>query len=491
MIWALTLECRDKRSKEKNQMIDILAVVVIVVACIAFALMFKKKKMPTLFMLLFSAAAMAQGNCDKVVADTADMLGGKIAQVEQAAGPLINQGADVHVVTVQSSKGNLDFVENDIEKMCPSWRNPQGVRKNNLLALVVSKDRKLGIYYGSSWHNALDNHWNRIKTDYMVPKFRDGDYAGGFIVAEEQLTKRLAAAKDESLKPVVAQNSVVNQATDFSGLWRFLTWLLVFGLVGGTVWIIIYATRKRRQDQLAVAKAQQTAQLARNLAVQDIGRLEKDIEIEEATGGKVNQVAKDRLDMASQSYSRLGNAVTTSPDTDGLAVSDYEVMTEQYTSISRDVNAARRVMSGVSVNENKDKEPSRASEQSTKSATSKPSNHSHSSHHSNKSTSTGFVTPQPQPPIYTPPSVSYPVFEPNPSVVIIDNSSHEYEHTHRHERDDYVAPTSSSSSYDSGGGGSSSWSSSDDSSSISFDSGGSSSFDSGSSDSGGGGSDSF
>lgn len=455
--------------------------------------------------LLFSLPALGQSNCNSVVADTAGMLGGKSAEVEQSAGPLINQGADVHVVTINDSHGNLDLMENDIEKSCPSWRNPQGVRKSTLIALVVSKDRKLGIYYGSAWHSALDNHWNRIKQDYMVPHFRDGDYAAGFIATEDQLTRRLEAAKEESLKPAVTQNQIVNQATDYSGLWNVLLSILIIGLGCFVFFIILGIRRNRKKDAADLLTAQQESQIARNDAAQDIARLENKIETKEALGETVPTISKSLLDQCSQSYSRLSNSVSGSPETNGLDISSYRVMKEQYQRISIIIKQALASIDGVSVKQNQDKEPSTTSSASVGGSQSKTSTHSHHSKQSIPSYS-GTYNPPPQqaPPVqqpYVPPAPTYVPSSTN--VVIVDNNnSYSYrdkdEYRPRHRDPDPEPQTSSgwfgssssssSSDRDSGGGGSSSWTSSDSSSS---DSGSSSSLDSGSSDSGGGESSDF
>ena len=118
-------------------------------------------------LLLVPFAVRAQ-DCDKVVVDEAQVLGARAADVQAAADALQNQGADVRVRTVAHTV-NLDMDENVLVHSCGSWRSPNGQIKSTLIVLMVAPyDRKMGIYYGGAWHHALDDHWVRIKQDYMA-----------------------------------------------------------------------------------------------------------------------------------------------------------------------------------------------------------------------------------------------------------------------------------------------------------------------------------
>src|SRR3990172_5939650 len=121
-------------------------------------------------------------DCDRLVVDEAGVFGSGIGQVESAAQELVNAGADVRVLTVRDFGGraNLDLYEADPEARCASWRAPDGGMKNNLIVFIVSfaDSRGAGLYYGSLWKRTLDQQWNGIMTDEVVPRLRDGDTAG-------------------------------------------------------------------------------------------------------------------------------------------------------------------------------------------------------------------------------------------------------------------------------------------------------------------------
>src|SRR5271154_5572723 len=160
-----------------------------------------------LIVFFLPAFSVAQ-DCNSIVYDQAGVLKGHEQEIQAAAQGVIDQGGDPKVATVLGAT-NLDLAEKQIEKSCQSWQSPNGDRKSTLLVLMVSPDtRKLGVYYGSAWKSALDSSWNRIKQSYMVPYFKNKDWSGGFVAAEEQFGKRLAASKDESLHPVQPATTV-------------------------------------------------------------------------------------------------------------------------------------------------------------------------------------------------------------------------------------------------------------------------------------------
>ncbi|MDD4230796.1 MAG: hypothetical protein PHG45_05385, partial [Dehalococcoidales bacterium] len=92
------------------------------------------------------------------VIDEAGIFGDRLDEVEQAVDELLAIGADVRVRTLASygDAGNLDRYEQELEENSPSWTDPYGVRKNNLIVVLISlEERETGIYYGSYWEDAL------------------------------------------------------------------------------------------------------------------------------------------------------------------------------------------------------------------------------------------------------------------------------------------------------------------------------------------------
>lgn len=413
----------------------------------------KKKYLVLLAGLLLSPLAMLAQSCDNTVSDDSNSLSPvQVQQVTDAAAPLINQGADVRVRTVGPTQ-NLDQVEAQYERSCSSWQGASGGRKNSLIVLMVSPtSRKLGLYYGSAWHPALDQHWNRIKTDYMVPKFRDHDWTGGFIAAETQLASRITASKDEALHSAVTNNLTQNAATDFSGLWFAFKLLIAIGLVS----LIVVFFARRRREKNAIQAAQQAAILARARARDLVNRFKELVTPE-------TQVTYDNV---VEELANLMNNERSNPDTLGLSKEEYLNLQAVYTDLSREL--AQKIYYKTPTQGQSSYTPDPTPEVAVAAGHTSASSTSHKHKHHHESTT--VVAPV----IYAP-----------------SETTNNYETPSRRSSDDDNSSSSRSSSdsdSSSSGGGSSSWS--DTSSS---DSGGSSSFDSGSSsfDSGSGGSSDF
>lgn len=393
--------------------------------------------------ILYCALPAQAQDCDQVVADQANVLQSQERDhVKAAAQKLIDQGADVRVVTVGGTS-NLDIDENNWLHRCQSWQSPNGGMKSTLIVLMVSpSSRKMGIYFGHAFDSALASHWNRIKSDYMGPHFKTGDWAGGFIAAEQQLAARVAASKDEAVHPAVS--TTVNQASDLSGLWTVLMWIVALGATAFGFWLIFSWRKRLRQEQQQLREAQRRAQAAKARAAELL----------------TNMPSHPRIDAASAEFERLNSSVRNDPYADDLVVEEYNVITAQYQKVVDMLDSGpigSEASSSVGHKRKHAHQPTSADVASSTAA--------------NASVMGGFPVPIPiieepiiveEPPRYTP--------EPEP------------ERHHSSRRTD----TDNESS-----GGSSSWSS--DSGSSSSDSGGSSDFssDSGSSDSGSGGSSDF
>jgi hypothetical protein len=107
--------------------------------------------------LLFASFAQAE-NCTSTIIDKAGVIQNPNV-VLNAARPLINQGADVHVVTVGSVAqygSSLLAVETYFETSCPNWTT-NGTRKANLYVIMVApNDRAKNIFFGSFYNGAFD-----------------------------------------------------------------------------------------------------------------------------------------------------------------------------------------------------------------------------------------------------------------------------------------------------------------------------------------------
>ncbi len=385
--------------------------------------------------LLFAVPARSQ-DCDQLVADYSGSLKtGDAEQIQAAAQPLIAQGGDLRV-RILGTTSNLDINEKDIERSCLSWQSPNHGRKSTLVVLMVSPlSHKMGIYYGNAFDHALADHWNRIKIDYMGPHFKTGDWAGGFIAAEQQLAARIVAAKDEAVHPATTTTTTttVNQAADLSGLWIVLKWGLFLGLLlaGAYFFFAFLSRRGKKQQELREArvKAINAKSQASNLL-------------------RVKDKNNPGVDAALEEFARLDSLVGSDPYADNLEIAEYNAIAAQYQKVSDMLQGST-------------KEPA--------------------------PTRTPFRAPAPAEKKKAKSAAAATTGSPGSTTVMINNTEVVIpEPVRERERDPEPEPSHShrssrSSDDDSSGGGSSSWSSG------SSDSGGSSDFGGGGSDSGGSG----
>lgn len=262
--------------------------------------------------------ASAQGSCDDIVVDEAGVFGAGIDQVATEAQKLVNLGADVRVRSVKTfgSAGNLDNYVDQIQKECNSWQATDGGYKNNLVVLIVAvDDRKTGLYYGSQWKRTLEPNWIRIQADKMNPRFRDGDFAGGFAAGLQEI-QRLIDLEIHPPSPVPQQQQPqvvvvvpttqpreVSPPLDLSGLWRVLGWvvaIIVLAVVGyfGYQFTTAYLTRQAKRRA-----AQQKARLAKQATASRIA------EWSEKFKGVELQISVTAVQVAEEEIKPLRNAL--------------------------------------------------------------------------------------------------------------------------------------------------------------------------------------
>jgi len=290
------------------------------------------------------ATARAAGPCDELVLDDAGAFGSRVSEVETEAQRLVAAGGDVRVRTIQTygSSATLDSYALQMEQGCPSWKAPDGGRKNNLIVLMVAiQERRTGLYYGSQWERTLGANWTRIQTDFMNPRFRDGDFAGGFVSGLREIQRLV----DLQLHPPPSQ------ATDLTGLWRVLT--LVVGLVAVGVGLYFLSSFLRTvvNAQAARRAAQQRARLAKQRAIPRIVELNQALQALDlgirSLDGKISEdgaallrsrfaEAHALMNRATLAHGDLESA-TTNPDRGGLSLAEYDAIERAYTQDVLDV----------------------------------------------------------------------------------------------------------------------------------------------------------
>lgn len=297
--------------------------------------------------IFFSEYAYAQ-NCDALVVDEAGVLGREIDSVVESAKKVQNLGAEVRVRILD--RGNqLDFVQNEFEQSCQSWRATDGGTRNNLISMLMSvEDDQFGFYVGSQWANALSrDRQNQIENDYIFPRFRDGNFSGAFVAGLDQVARVIDAQVNGTLAvsassgpPVVVQT----EATDFTGLWWVLFSVVFVGVVvGGYV-----AYDRKRKDNEQRRAAQQKAFMAKREVsaavnkVSDnlpglearIAALSGSLSLEESSvlNLELNKI-QQTINSVSESFSRIGMGKSDAEQND-LTVQEYSNIETEYKSLS-------------------------------------------------------------------------------------------------------------------------------------------------------------
>lgn len=280
--------------------------------------------------------------CNSMVFDADGLLGGNIAKIEDSAKKLENAGADVRVLVINSfgDAGNLDNYVDGVQRGCKSWQATDGGRKNNLIVFAVAvKDRKTGLFYGGQWTRILDEHWTRILTDKVTPRFRDGDFAGGISTGLNEvtlvITEKVHAANNP--KPTTVINT---QPTDFSGLWKVLGWIVGVVAIG---FLIICSARwywDQKAENEKCRAAQQLARIKKSACTEKANGLDEMLAL---LGAKINKALlslagqtretltndfsemKKRAGKINSAYAGLMNSAN-NPEVDDLSVQEYANM---------------------------------------------------------------------------------------------------------------------------------------------------------------------
>jgi uncharacterized membrane protein YgcG len=282
--------------------------------------------------VLFTGSLLAV-DCNSVVSNDAGVALGDTTALIRAANDVAAKGAEPHVLIEALRPGEtLDTKFAQAVSACSEWQAPGSKTKSTLIVFALAPTaRKSGIFYGSAWHHALDDSWNRIKTDYMNPRFRDRDWAGGLAAAAEQTAKRITASEDEA---VHGPTTIVNhQATDLSGIWLFLKWLLILGGGAAAVIVGIILFRQKKEDAAEVQAAQADAIAARNKATDALNDARRKVPVYVAAGGKNAVSVQAWLATAMERYQTVSDSVSNDPDQKGLTADVYQRLSKQYSGV--------------------------------------------------------------------------------------------------------------------------------------------------------------
>lgn len=144
-------------------------------------------------------------------------LDGKLAALEARKG---SQIAVLVVPTVQP-----EAIEQYALRVAESWKLGRKGVDDGLLLLVAKDDRQVRIEVGYGLEGAIpDATANRVIDEYIVPRFREGDYAGGIAAGVDRLAGLVEGEPLPAPKP---------RAAPQAGLENLLPVIFILSLVVG------------------------------------------------------------------------------------------------------------------------------------------------------------------------------------------------------------------------------------------------------------------
>lgn len=301
-------------------------------------------------------------HCDAIVYDPSSQFGSQMADVQAAAQQLQSAGADVHVRMLDTlGYANLDAFEAASVKACPSWQAPDGQRKNNLVVFAASlKPHTVGIYFGEKWKKAFDGSGGeaRIYTDHMVPAFKDGDFATGFVdgmnATYETFNNYIHPTSAGGTKVIVTGPSKPSNTGTIIGI--------VLGAIAGLlflVFLLVFFGRKREksrqleEERRTVRLRASSARDSSNSILQPLGtdtvKAVRDSKVKQymAVGGDwavtLGQLASDLDKYYASATDRMRAAVAANANADDthLTTGEYTEMAERYEAALKDAEAAK------------------------------------------------------------------------------------------------------------------------------------------------------
>ena len=189
-----------------------------------------------------------------VVDSTGTLTAAEIAQLEQQALALQQRkGSQLQILIVPSTRP--EAIEQYAQRVFEEWKLGRKNVDDGVLLLVAKDDREVRIQPGYGLEGAIpDITAGRIVQEYLVPRFRAGDFAGGLADASGQLVRLI---EGETLPPPMAPLPGIQDGafdwmggmffaffasifarTLFRGLPLLLRMLLVGGVAGGAVWLL-------------------------------------------------------------------------------------------------------------------------------------------------------------------------------------------------------------------------------------------------------------
>lgn len=168
---------------------------------------------------------------DSPVVDTTGTLDAAARQAleQQALALQQRKGSQIQVLVVASTAP--ETIEQYTQRVFDQWKLGRKGVDDGVLLIVAKDDRRVRIQPGYGLEGAIpDAIANRVIQEYLVPHFRQGDYAGGIRDASAQLVKLIDG---EPLPAPVSDNrGSSGEGGGGQGNWLFV---LIAGFVAATM----------------------------------------------------------------------------------------------------------------------------------------------------------------------------------------------------------------------------------------------------------------
>jgi uncharacterized protein len=163
----------------------------------------------------------------------------RLAQFEQET------GHQVALLTIPTLDG--EDIEGFSIRVAENWKIGKKGFDNGVILVVAVKDRRLRLEVGYGLEGVLpDAIAKRITSEYIVPRFRSQDYAGGIITGIDAVLKVI---KKEPL-PESARKKAGDQGSGLNSFAMLIITLAVFGLMA-------FASANRHRNSMWSARGRQ------------------------------------------------------------------------------------------------------------------------------------------------------------------------------------------------------------------------------------------
>ena len=168
---------------------------------------------------------------DSPVVDTTGTLDAAQKQQLEAQSLALQQrkGSQLQVLIVSTTQP--ETIEQYTQRVFDQWRLGREGVDDGVLLLVAKDDRRVRIQPGYGLEGAIpDAIANRVIQEYLVPRFRAGDYAGGIVDGTAQLARLV---EGEPLPEPVSDNRGGREPAGSGGLFALFAAFFIATLVRG------------------------------------------------------------------------------------------------------------------------------------------------------------------------------------------------------------------------------------------------------------------